>query len=72
MNGTAPLQSRFLVRRGSIDWMVYDRELKGPAQLKTDGRFAEKLTKEQAEHVKQTLTDSLTMQAGSGSAFLRH
>jgi hypothetical protein len=49
--------------------MVYDRELRGPAQLKKDGRFAEKLTKEQAEHVKQTLTDSLTMQAGARSAF---
>ena len=62
MNGTAPLQSRFFVRRGSIDWMVYDRELRGPAQLKKDGRFAEKLTKEQAEHVKQTLTNHLMMQ----------
>ncbi|MBR1160759.1 hypothetical protein JQ569_16445 [Bradyrhizobium elkanii] len=55
----APLQARFVVRRGSTDWMVYDRELKGPAQLKKDGRFAEKLTKEQAEHIKQALTDAL-------------
>ncbi|WP_338821959.1 hypothetical protein [Bradyrhizobium septentrionale] len=42
--------------------MVYDRQLKGPAQLKKDGPFAEKLTKDQAEHVKQTLTNHLMMQ----------
>ncbi|WP_248114394.1 hypothetical protein V5279_23240 [Bradyrhizobium sp. 26S5] len=42
--------------------MVYDRELKGPAQLKKNGPFAEKLTKEQAEYVKQTLTESLIAQ----------
>lgn len=36
--------------------MVYDRERKGPALLK-DG-FAEKLTREKAELVKQRLTNS--------------
>lgn len=35
--------------------MVYDRQRKGPALLK-DGNFAEKLTMEQAEHVKERLT----------------
>ncbi|SED23300.1 hypothetical protein SAMN05444164_4167 [Bradyrhizobium erythrophlei] len=39
--------------------MVYDRELKGPAQLKKNGPFAEKLTKERAEQLKQMLTDDL-------------
>ncbi|VIO76303.1 hypothetical protein [Bradyrhizobium ivorense] len=39
--------------------MVYDRERKGPALLKNAG-FAEKLTKEQAEHLKQALTDAAT------------
>ncbi|MGY4479166.1 hypothetical protein [Bradyrhizobium sp. USDA 3364] len=63
MSYAAPLQARFLVRRGSTDWMVYDRELKGPAQLKKNGRFAERLTKEQAEHVRQSLTDTLLGQA---------
>ncbi|MGY4224302.1 hypothetical protein ACVMIH_001663 [Bradyrhizobium sp. USDA 4503] len=29
--------------------MVYDSELKGPAQIEKNGAFAEKLTKEQAE-----------------------
>lgn len=48
--------------------MVYDRELKGPAQLEKGGRFAEKLTMEQAEHIKQALTDSLIMQTGARSA----
>ena len=47
--------------------MVYDRELKGPAQLEKGGRFAEKLTMEQAEHIKQALTNSLIMQAGARS-----
>jgi len=67
LNNTLPLHARFIVRRGSTDWMVYDRELKGPAQLEKGGRFAEKLTMEQAEHIKQALTDSLTMQAGTRS-----
>ncbi|WP_246799307.1 hypothetical protein [Bradyrhizobium sp. CCBAU 51753] len=39
--------------------MVYDRERKGPALLKNAG-FAEKLTKEQAEQLKQALTDAVT------------
>ncbi len=39
--------------------MVYDRELKGPAQPKKNGPFAERLTKEQAEQLKQMLTDDL-------------
>ncbi|WP_244549903.1 hypothetical protein [Bradyrhizobium erythrophlei] len=65
MNFTAPEQARFLVRKGSTDWMVYDRELKGPAQLEKGGRFAEKLTKEQAERIKQALTDALPATAGN-------
>ncbi|WP_249147543.1 hypothetical protein [Bradyrhizobium jicamae] len=67
MSSKAPPPARFLVRRGSTDWMVYDRERKGPAQLKKDGRFAQNLTREQAEQVKQALTDALNMQADAGS-----
>ncbi|WP_244549666.1 hypothetical protein [Bradyrhizobium erythrophlei] len=60
MHYTALQQARFFVRKGSADdWMVYDRELKGPAQLKKNGPFAEKLTKERAEQLKQMLTDDL-------------
>ncbi|WP_245284678.1 hypothetical protein [Bradyrhizobium sp. th.b2] len=60
MHYTALQQNRFLIRRGSSDdWMVYDRELKGPAQPKKNGPFAERLTKEQAEQLKQMLTDDL-------------
>ena len=43
--------------------MVYDRELKGPAQLEKYGSFAEKLTKQRAELVKQSLTDPLPTNA---------
>lgn len=58
-NNTPPPGPRFIVRKGSVDWMVYDRELKRPAQFGKDGRFAERLTKEQAEQLKQRLTDEL-------------
>jgi hypothetical protein len=64
LNDTPPLHARFIVRLGSAGWMVYDRERKGPALLK-NGTLAEKLTKEQAAHVKQMLTDSLIRQAGA-------
>lgn len=57
MKDAAFPEARFLVRRGSIDWMVYDRERKGPALLK-DLSLAEKLTREQAEHLKHSLTTS--------------
>ncbi|WP_244485649.1 hypothetical protein [Bradyrhizobium tropiciagri] len=62
---TTSLPARFLVRKGSTDWMVYDRELKGPAQLEKGGRFAEKLTKEQAELVKQALMNTLPTSAAN-------
>ena len=52
--------------------MVYDRKLKGPAQLKKNGSFAEKLTKEEAEHVKLVLTDDLTVQSGQLPRRRRH
>ncbi|WP_244549808.1 hypothetical protein [Bradyrhizobium erythrophlei] len=67
MNNTPPLHARFIIRRGSTDWMVYDRERRGPAQLEKGGRFAEKLTVEQAEHIKQALADSLVMQVRARS-----
>lgn len=47
--------------------MVYDRELRGPAQLEKGGPFAEKLTKERAEHLKQVLTDRLARQASQSN-----
>ncbi|RXG95236.1 hypothetical protein EAS61_18930 [Bradyrhizobium zhanjiangense] len=52
----SPEQSRFLVRRGTTGWMVYDRERKGPALLK-DHSLAEKLSKERAEQLRQGLVD---------------
>ncbi|PAY06643.1 hypothetical protein CK489_27615 [Bradyrhizobium sp. UFLA03-84] len=68
LNSTASQKARFLVRTGGSGWMVYDRELKGPAQLEKGGRFAEKLTKEQAENLRQMLTDSLPLPAGKRRA----
>jgi hypothetical protein len=44
--------------------MVYDRELRGPAQLEKDGPFAERLTKERAEQVKQVLIGDLSSDSG--------
>jgi hypothetical protein len=54
-----PMQGRFLVRRGNTGWMVYDGERKGPAQAERGGPFAEKLTKEQADTLAQTLKSQL-------------
>ncbi|MHC2463474.1 hypothetical protein [Bradyrhizobium embrapense] len=68
MKLVAPVYPRFLVRKGSTDWMVYDRKLKGPAQLERGGRFAEKLTKEQAERIKQALTEALPTPGDSAPA----
>lgn len=57
MNFGTPAQARFVVRMGTSGWMVYDRERKGPALIK-DSRLAEKLTREQAEHIKEGLTNT--------------
>ncbi|MEH2669209.1 hypothetical protein DXU07_07030 [Bradyrhizobium elkanii] len=51
-----PMRGRFLVRQGGNGWMVYDSELKGPAQIEKNGAFAEKLTKEQAETLAKLFT----------------
>ncbi|WP_141713595.1 hypothetical protein [Bradyrhizobium elkanii] len=51
-----PMRGRFLVRQGGNGWMVYDSELKGPAQIEKNGAFAEKLTKEQAETLEKLFT----------------
>ncbi|MGY4259780.1 MULTISPECIES: hypothetical protein [Bradyrhizobium] len=50
-----PMRGRFLVRQGGNGWMVYDSELKGPAQIEKNGAFAEKLTKQQAEILAERL-----------------
>ncbi|MCC8977303.1 hypothetical protein [Bradyrhizobium acaciae] len=57
-----PMRGRFLVRQGGKGWMVYDTELKGPAQIEKNGAFAEKLTKEEAEALAKRLA---TRKAGS-------
>jgi hypothetical protein len=55
MSNEAPSAPRFLVRQGCEGWMVYDRERKGPALVGT--KMAANLTKEEAEHIQQTLMD---------------
>ena len=54
MSDNASSLSRFLVRQGSKDWMVYDRQRRGPAMVGTNP--AVNLTKEQASHIARTLT----------------
>ncbi|OKO69894.1 hypothetical protein AC628_32255 [Bradyrhizobium sp. NAS96.2] len=54
LNYAMPVQARFLVRMGTTGWMVYDRERKGPALLKNCS-LAGKLTREEAEQLKQKL-----------------
>ncbi|MCA6100733.1 hypothetical protein [Bradyrhizobium australafricanum] len=53
--------------QGSTGWMVYDSELKGPTQIKKDGHFAEKLTKEHAEIVAKGLRNRIrAAEVGAG------
>jgi hypothetical protein len=49
----ASAPARFLVRKGTKGWMVYDRQLKGPAIYGTTE--AANLTKERAEHIERML-----------------
>jgi hypothetical protein len=43
--------TRYLVRKGSTDWMVWDRHARAPARLE-EGRPATGLTEEQAREIK--------------------
>jgi hypothetical protein len=47
--------TRYLVRKGSIGWMVWDRHARAPARLE-EGRPATGLTEEQAREIKAELT----------------
>jgi hypothetical protein len=46
--------TRYLVRKGSTGWMVWDRHAREPARLK-EGRPAVELTEEQAREIKDKL-----------------
>jgi hypothetical protein len=50
---------RLIVRQGTIGWMVYDRERKGPALLR-NGYWAEKLSREEAERIKCLLANQVS------------
>jgi hypothetical protein len=45
--------SRFLVRQGTKGWMVYDRQRRGPAMVRTS--VAVNLTKERANRIERLL-----------------
>ena len=47
--------TRYLVRKGSTGWMVWDRHARAPARLE-EGRPAIGLTEEQAREIKDKLT----------------
>ncbi len=47
--------TRYLVRKGSTNWMVWDRHARAPARLE-GGRPAIGLTEEQAREIKDELT----------------
>jgi hypothetical protein len=46
--------TRYIVRKGSVRWMVWDRHIREPARLE-EGRPAVWLTKEQAQKIKDEL-----------------
>jgi hypothetical protein len=52
MTEQSPL-ARYLVRKGTRDWMVWDREAKAPAMLR--GRLAIRLSEERAREIKDEL-----------------
>jgi hypothetical protein len=54
MTGETPYLTRYLVRRGTRNWMVWDRHGRGPARLE-GGRPAVGLTEEQAREIRDEL-----------------
>ena len=55
MTGQPPYLTRYLVRKGTTHWMVWDRDGRAPARLE-GGRPAVGLTEEQAREIKDELT----------------
>lgn len=49
-----PLVERYLVRKGPRDWMVWDRQKRGPAEFR--GHLEIGLTEERAREIKDQLT----------------
>jgi len=54
MTGKTLYVTRYLVRRGTKDWMVWDRHDGGPARLE-GGRPAVGLTEERAREIRDEL-----------------
>jgi hypothetical protein len=55
-----PTTSRFVLRKGAAEgkWMIWDRELRGPAKLERG--FARELSEEQAQMLLGQLTRTVT------------
>ena len=53
-NGKMTELTRYLVRKGSTGWMVWDRHARGPVRLE-EGRPAVGLTEEQAREISDEL-----------------
>jgi hypothetical protein len=49
-----PYVERYLVRKGTQGWMVWDRQKRGPAEF--GGHLEIGLTEEQAHEIKEQLT----------------
>jgi hypothetical protein len=58
MPGQPPILTRYLIRKGTTHWMVWDRHERAPARLE-GGRPAVGLTEEQAREIKDDLTKKL-------------
>jgi hypothetical protein len=58
MTDQTPYLTRYLVRKGTTHWMVWDRHGRAPARLE-GGRPAVGFTEEQAREIKDELTKKL-------------
>jgi hypothetical protein len=63
---SAAILTRYLVRMGSKNWMVWDRQARAPARLGEMGRPAIDLTEEQAREIRDELTKNHIADGGLG------
>jgi hypothetical protein len=63
MTEQGPHLTRYLVRQGIKGWMVWDRQLRGPARI--GRRLTRGLTEEQAQQIKDELTTAAAQSSTS-------
>src|SRR5258705_5968873 len=63
MTEQGPHLTRYLVRQGIKGWMVWDRQLRGPARI--ERRLTRGLTEEQAQQIKDELTTAAAQSSTS-------